>query len=176
MKCSLALKEEMDNLGIVNEFYRTGNSYTKAKSVEGDFPFSGELSGHVFFRDKFGGYDDGIYAGLRLVEILSNSNKSIDDLLEGISVYESTPEIKIATSDDIKFDIIEDVKKYCISKSYNVLLIDGVKVFFDDGSALVRASNTGPNITVRFEAKTRERLKEITDEFMNLIDKKSHGI
>ena len=170
VKCSLALKEELDKLGIENEFYRTGNSYTKAKSSEGDYPFSGELSGHVFFRDKFNGYDDGIYAGLRLIEILSHNNKSISQLLEGISHYESTPEIKVPTPDDIKFQVIDEVKNYCESKNYQIILVDGVKVFFEDGSALVRASNTGPNITTRFEAKTRERLKEIQDEFMSLIE------
>ena len=170
VKCSLALKEELDTLGVENEFYRTGNSYTKAKSVEGDYPFSGELSGHVFFRDKFPGYDDGIYAGLRLIEILTNTNQSIEELLVGIPVYESTPEIKIATSDDIKFDVVDKVRKYCEEKKYKTLLVDGVKVFFSDGTALVRASNTGPNLTVRFEAKTMDRLNEIKDEFINVIN------
>ncbi len=170
VKCSLCLKEELDKLGVKNEFYRTGNSYTKAKSVEGNYPFSGELSGHVFFRDKFNGYDDGIYAGLRLIEILSHTNQSITDLLKGISQYESTPEIKIAMSDDIKFQIIEKVKEYCQDKDYHLLLVDGVKVFFEDGAALVRASNTGPNITTRFEAKSKLRLEEIKKEFLNLID------
>ena len=74
-------------MGIENEFYRTGNSYTKAKSYEGNYPFSGELSGHVYFRDKFNGYDDGIYASLRLIEILSNTNTNISDMLEGIVKY-----------------------------------------------------------------------------------------
>ena len=171
VKCSLALKEELDKLGVENEFYRTGNSYTKAKSVEGDYPFSGELSGHVFFRDKFNGYDDGIYAGLRLIEILSHTSKSITQLLEGISHYESTPEIKIPTPDEIKFQVIEKVKEYSLQRNYQILLVDGVKVFFEDGSALVRASNTGPNITTRFEARRKERLEEIKIEFMTLIEK-----
>ena len=171
IKCSLALKEELDKLGVKNEFYRTGNSYTKAKSVSGNYPFSGELSGHVFFRDKFNGYDDGIYAGLRLIEILTRTTKKIDELLKGIPYYESTPEIKVATSDNIKFEIINKVKEYCEEKKYKTLLIDGVKVFFEDGTALVRASNTGPNLTTRFEAKTKERLNEIQEEFMKLINK-----
>ena len=171
VKCSLALKEELDKLGVENEFYRTGNSYTKEKSVSGDFPFSGELSGHVFFRDKFPGYDDGIYAGLRLIEILTNTNKEIEELLEGIPYYESTPEIKIATPDDIKFKVIDKIKNYCKEKDYKTLLIDGVKVFFNDGTALVRASNTGPNITTRFEAKTKEKLEKIQEEFISLIEK-----
>ena len=111
VKCSLALKEELDKLGVENKFFRTGNSYTKAESVKGDYPFSGELSGHVFFRDKFPGYDDGIYAGLRLIEILTNTEKNVEELHQGIPEYISTPEIKIPTSDDIKFkvgDVISD--------------------------------------------------------------------
>ena len=171
VKCSLALKEELDKLGVENEFYRTGNSYTKEKSVSGDYPFSGELSGHVFFRDKFPGYDDGIYAGLRLVEILTHTEKSIEELLIGIPEYESTPELKVKTPDDIKFKVIDNIRKYCEEKKYKILTIDGVKVFFDDGTALVRASNTGPNITTRFEAKTKERLEAITKEFIDLIEK-----
>ena len=169
VKCSLVVKEELDKLGVKNEFYRTGNSYTKAKSYEGDYPFSGELSGHVFFRDRFNGYDDGIYAGLRLIEILSHTNKNIDELLEGISHYESTPELRVAVDDSKKFNIVNKVKEYALDKNYEVLLVDGVKVFFGDGSALVRASNTGPNLTLRFEAKTKERLEMIKNEFMNLI-------
>ena len=169
VKCSLVLKEELDKLGIKNEYYRTGNSYTKAKSYEGDYPFSGELSGHVFFRDKFNGYDDGIYAGLRLIEILSHTNKTIDELLEGISHYESTPEIKVAVDDNKKFDIVNKVREYALTRDCDVLLIDGVKAFFEDGAALIRASNTGPNLTLRFEAKTKERLEIIKEEFMNVI-------
>ena len=171
IKCSLTLKEELDKLGVANEFYRTGNSYTKLKSYEGDYPFGGELSGHVFFRDRFNGNDDGIYASLRLIEILSKTTNNLSDMLNGISKYYGTPEIKISTNDDIKFTIIDKVKEYCQQKKYNILTIDGVKVFFEDASALVRASNTGPNITCRFEAKTENRLKEIQNEFMELLKK-----
>lgn len=170
VKCSLCLKEELEKMNVNAEFYRTGNSYTKAKSVEGNYPFGGELSGHVFFRDRFGGYDDGIYAGLRLIEILTNNGKTVSEMLEGINKYYSTPEIKIHTEDNIKFNIVNKVKEYCKNKNYNILDIDGVKVFFDDGSALVRASNTGPNITARFEAKSESRLEEIKNEFLNLVD------
>ena len=171
IKCSLTLKEELDKLGVANEFYRTGNSYTKLKSYEGDYPFGGELSGHVFFRDRFNGNDDGIYASLRLIEILSKTTNNLSDMLSGISKYYSTPEIKISTNDDIKFAIIDKVKEYCQQKNYNILTIDGVKVFFEDASALVRASNTGPNITCRFEAKTENRLNEVQNEFLELLKK-----
>lgn len=171
IKCSKALEDELIKLGVEPVCYRSGNSYTKAMSVEGNFPFSGEYSGHVFFRDKFPGYDDGIYAGLRLIEILSKTNKTVSELLLGINNYYSTKELKMKVNDEIKFDIINKVKEYCLSKNYKILTIDGVKVLFDDGSAVVRASNTGPNITMRYEAKTKERLNEIEKEFTNLLNK-----
>lgn len=170
IKCSKVLEDELIKLGIEPVCYRSGNSYTKAMSVEGNFPFSGEYSGHVFFRDKFPGYDDGIYAGLRLIEILSKTNKNVSELLEGINTYYSTKELKMKVNDEIKFDIVNKVKEYCINKNYKILTIDGVKVLFDDGSAVVRASNTGPNITMRYEAKTKERLNEIEQEFTNLLN------
>ncbi len=170
VKCSKCLEDEMKKLNIEPIQYRTGNSYTKAKMVSENLPFGGELSGHIYFQDKFPGYDDGIYAGLRIIEILSNTNKKISELLDGINTYYNTPEIKIKVRDEIKEKIIENIKNYTINKKYNILTIDGIKVIFDDGFALIRASNTGPNITIRYEAKTTERLKEISDEFNNLLD------
>ena len=115
--------------------------------------------------------DDGIYAGLRLIEILSKTNKTVSELLLGINNYYSTKELKMKVNDEIKFDIINKVKEYCLSKNYKILTLDGVKALFDDGSAVVRASNTGPNITMRYEAKTKERLNEIEKEFINLLNK-----
>jgi phosphomannomutase / phosphoglucomutase len=171
VKCSKALEDELIKLNIEPVCNRTGNSYMKAASANGNFPFGGELSGHVFFRDRFPGYDDGIYASLRLIEILSHTKKTITELLYGINKYYSTKELKISVSDEKKFNVIADVKKYCDSKNYKTLTIDGVKVIFDNGFALVRASNTGPNITLRYEAKSEERLKEIEQEFSTLLDK-----
>lgn len=171
VKCTKALEDELIKLGIKPIEYRTGNSYTRAASAEGDYPLSGELSGHVYFRDKFPGYDDGIYAGMRLIELLSHTDKPSSSLLEGINKYYSTPEIKIQVPDEIKFQIIDKIKEYCINKGYNTLTIDGAKAKFNDGFALVRASNTGPNITMRFEATTEERLKELKEEFTNELNK-----
>ena len=169
IKCSKSLPDEILKLGGTPVFYRTGNSYMKAKMKEGKFAFGGELSGHVFFADKWPGFDDGIYAGLRLVEILSKTDKKLSELLEGVNKYYSTPEIKIPSPDDVKFGVIEKIKKYCEDKKYNCITLDGVRAEFKDGWALVRASNTGPNITARFEGKTQERLEEIQKEFMDLL-------
>lgn len=170
VKCSKCLSDEIERLGGKGICYRTGNSYTKAAVRDFDLPFGGELSGHVYFRDKFPGFDSGLYAGLRILEILSKTDKTLDELLEGITNYYSTEELKFETADDIKFQIVEKVGYYAKEKGYNILDIDGIKVLFDDGWALVRASNTGPNITARFEAKTEERLKEIEEEFTTLVN------
>lgn len=169
VKCTKSLADEVTKLGGEPVCYRTGNSYMKAKMREGDFAFGSELSGHVWFRDKWPNIDDGLYAGLRLIEIMSNTGKSITELLDGINKYYSTPEIKIVSTDDEKFKVIEGVKEYCINKGYKINDIDGVRAEFGNGWALVRASNTGPNITARFEGKTEEDMKKIEDEFMELL-------
>ena len=169
VKCSKALSDEIERLGGKGICYRTGNSYTKAAVKDYDLPFGGELSGHVFFRDRWPGFDSGLYAGLRIVEILSHTTQSVDELAEGILVYYSTPELKFAASDDIKFSIIEKIEEYVKSKGYQYLTIDGIKVLFDDSWALVRASNTGPNITARFEANFMQRLERLQNEFVSLL-------
>lgn len=169
VKCSKSLPDEIIKLGGEPVCYRTGNSYMKAKMREEKFAFGSELSGHVWFNDRWPNIDDGLYAGLRIIEILSNTNKTISKLLDGVNRYYSTPEILIKSSDDEKFKVIEKVKNYCIEKGYNINDIDGVRAEFDNGWALVRASNTGPNITVRFEGKTKEEMEKIEKEFMALI-------
>lgn len=171
VKCSKSLSDEIERLGAKGICYRTGNSYTKAAVRDYDLPFGGELSGHVYFRDKFPGFDSGLYAGLRLLEILSHTDKTIEELLEGMNEYYSTEELKFKSPDTIKFNVIDKVEAYAKEKGYEYLSIDGVKVLFEDGWALVRASNTGPNITVRFEARTKERLEEIQKEFTDVVNK-----
>ncbi len=171
VKCSKALDDEIKRLGGTAICYRTGNSYTKAKVKEDNLPFGGELSGHVYFRDRWPGFDSGLYAGLRLVEILSKTNKPLSSLLEGVSHYEATSELKYPSSDNEKFNVVEKIKNYCIERNYSINTIDGVRVTFNDGWALVRCSNTGPNITARFEATNKERLNEIKNEFESLIHK-----
>ena len=171
VKCTKALEDELIKLGVKPVETRTGNSYTRKISHDGNYPLGGELSGHVYYSDKFPGYDDGIYAGIRIVERLSHTNEKLSELLNGINKYYSTKELKIQVEDSEKFKIIDKVKEYAISKNYNIVTLDGVKVKFDDGFALVRASNTGPNITMRYEGNTKIRLKEIEDEFNNVVDK-----
>ena len=170
VKCSKTLIDEIKKLNLEPVMYRTGNSYCNMKMQEGNFDFGGEFSGHVFFRDKFLGFDDGIYGGLRMYEVLSNSDKSLSEWLDGINKYYSTSEIKIEVADDKKFFVVEKVKEYAMANDYKFVDIDGVRVEFENGWALVRASNTGPNITMRFEASTTELLEEISLEFKNLLE------
>ena len=169
VKCSKSLQDELIKLGIKPVCYRTGNSYMKAKMKNDNFDFGAEYSGHVFFNDKWPNIDDGLYAGLRIIEILSKTKKSLSNHLDGINKYCATPEIKIKTTDSEKFKQVDKVLKYCAEKGYDVNDIDGARVTFNDGWALVRASNTGPDITVRFEATNNNRLEEIKEEFMSLI-------
>ncbi len=169
VKCSKSLKDEIIKLGGNPVCYRTGNSYMKAKVREGNFAFGSELSGHIYFNDRWPNIDDGLYAGLRLIEILSKTDKTVSSLLDGVNRYYSTPEIKIKSTDDEKFKIIEKVKDYCKSQEYKINDIDGVRAEFENGWALVRASNTGPNITARFEGVTKEDMEKIENEFMSLL-------
>ncbi|MBR1385259.1 MAG: phosphomannomutase/phosphoglucomutase [Bacilli bacterium] len=171
VKCSKSLTDEIEKLGAKGICYRTGNSYTKAKVKDDNLPFGGELSGHVYFNDKWPCFDSGLYAGLRLLEILSKTNKKTSELLEGINKYYSTEELKFPSSDDKKFGIVDKIKEYCKNNNYNINDIDGVRVTFDYGWALVRCSNTGPNITARFEANSKEKLEELQQEFIGQINK-----
>jgi len=171
VKCSKTLEDELNKLGVTPIEYRTGNSYTRMQTAKGNYPLSGELSGHIYFRDKWPGYDDGIYSGMRLIEMLSHSDKPLSSYLDNLSKYYSTPEIKVKVDDDKKFNIVDKIRAYCDGKGYTYGTIDGVKVKFPDGFALVRASNTGPNITMRFEAKTEDRLNLIQNEFTTELEK-----
>ncbi len=171
VKCTKSLEDEIIKLGGKPICSRTGNSYTKGTVIEQNLPFGGEGSGHIYFNDKFPGFDSGIYAGLRMVEILSKTNKNMEELLEGINKYYSSIEMIVKTKEDIKFEVVNKVLEYVKEKGYNHITIDGVKVLFKDGWALVRASNTGPNLTIRYEANTEERLKEIEEEFNFLVEK-----
>ena len=169
VKCSNALKDEIVKWGGIPICYRTGASYTMAKVIDDNILFGGEYSGHVFFNDRIPVIGSGIYAGLRMVEVLSKTDKKLSDLVDGISKYYSTEEIKIHSPNDIKDRVIEDIKKYCINMRFNIDLTDGVKIIRPDSWALIRVSNTGPNITVRFEADTEDKLFLIKREFTNLV-------
>jgi phosphomannomutase/phosphoglucomutase len=132
-------------------------------------PLAGEMSGHLFFADRYFGYDDAIYASVRLAELLSNTDQKLSELLADIPIYYATPEIRAETeSDEIKFNIAEKAKEY-FSQNFEVNDIDGVRIMFGDGWGLVRASNTQPVIVLRFEAQSPERLEEIQALVINKL-------
>ena len=170
VKCSKALTDEIKRLGGESIVSRTGNSYTKANTKDYDCIFGGEYSGHLYFRDKFLGFDSGMYAGLRMIEMLSKSNFKTSELLDNIPIYLSTPELKIPSTDTKKKEVVAKILEYAKSKNYKIIDVDGVRCEFPDGWGLVRYSNTGPNITARFEGKTDEIKNKIEEEFMNLIN------
>ncbi len=167
VKCSQAVPEMIKKHGGKPLMWQTGHSIMKAKMKETKAPFAGELSGHIFFADDFYGFDDGIYASGRLLEILTNSDKTFSELVAEIPSFESTPEIRVECSDEAKFDVVKGLVKE-FSKAYETIDIDGARVEFGDGWGLVRASNTEPTLVLRFEAKTKQRLTEI----MNLFKEK----
>ena len=170
VKCSKALEDEIVKLGGTPVCYRTGNSWTRYAVGKDNLPFGGEYSGHLYFNDKWPCIDSGLYNGLRMLELLSHSDKKFSELIEGINKYYSIPETKVKVTDESKFNIVNDILQYCKNRNYKYLDIDGVRVLFDDGWALIRASNTGPNLTIRYEAISERRLQEIQKEFDTALD------
>lgn len=146
---------------------RAGHSLLKKQMKEEKALLGGEMSGHIFFADRYFGYDDAIYASCRLLEIISQSERRIPDLLSDVPKSYNTPEIRVECPDDKKFSIAEKVKE-SFRKEYPVVDVDGVRVIFPDGWGLVRASNTQPVLVLRFEARTLKRLEEIC----TLVEKK----
>jgi phosphomannomutase/phosphoglucomutase len=170
VKCSQALPEMILKFGGEPIMWKTGHSLLKKKMKETGAPLAGEMSGHLFFADRYFGFDDAIYASARLVELISRGNRNISELLRDVPQYFATPEIRAETvSDEEKFKIADRAKEY-FSAHYDVIDIDGVRIQFDDGWALVRASNTQPVLVLRFEARTPERLAEIKDTIIEKLN------
>jgi phosphomannomutase/phosphoglucomutase len=140
--------------------WKTGHSLMKAKLKEEKAQLAGEMSGHIFFAHRYYGYDDALYAGARLLEILSITEKKLSELLADIPITIVTPEIRIECSDEIKFLVIQKlVEKF--KRAYPVIDIDGARILFDSGWGLVRASNTQPVLVLRFEATDERNLEHI---------------
>lgn len=163
VKCSKALPEMIEEAGGVPVMWKTGHSLIKERMKAGGAPVAGEMSGHICFADRFYGFDDAIYAAARLAALVQESGRSLAELADRIPQYPSTPELRVDCPEDRKFTIVEKiVERY--RKSHEVIDIDGARVLFEDGWALVRASNTQPVIVVRFEADTPEALQRIRDD------------
>jgi len=168
VKCSQGLEEDILAHGGKPIMARTGHSVMKARMKEEGAPLAGELSGHIFFSDDFFGFDDAIYVSLRLMRDVADSGKSLGQLVDSVPQYVATPEIRLDTDDDLKFAIVDRVRDH-FAKTHEVIAIDGARVKFGDGWALVRASNTQPVLVVRFEAKTQARLDAIRAEVMDVL-------
>lgn len=160
VKCSNLLEEAIKKHGGIPIMWKTGHSLLKAKMHEENAELAGEMSGHMFFKDRFLGFDDAVYASCRFLEILSNTDKKASQLLEDVPKTYYTPEIRVDCSEDKKFRIPEELKKE-LRNEFNIYDIDGARIQFQDGWGLVRASNTQPVLVLRFEAQTPERLEEI---------------
>lgn len=152
--------DDIRNHGGNPIMWKTGHSIIKKKMKETKAELAGEMSGHIFFSDRYLGYDDATYAALRLAEIVAKKPPPISSLLSDIPRTYSTPEIRVESPDHIKFEIVKRATEIFREK-YNVIDIDGARVVFDDGWGLIRASNTQPALVLRFEALTEERLEEI---------------
>ena len=163
VKCSQALSDEIEKAGGVAVMWKTGHSLIKDKMKETHAPIAGEMSGHMFFTEGFYGHDDALYGAARLLRIIADSGKRIDELLSDVAPFVSTPEIRIDTDDETKFVIMKKAIEHFTS-THKVIDVDGVRVLFGDGWGLFRASNTQPVIVARFEARSQTRLDEIRNE------------
>jgi phosphomannomutase/phosphoglucomutase len=160
VKASEVLYTEIAKSGGIPIMWKTGHSLIKKKIIEENAALAGEMSGHIFFNDKWFGFDDAVYAGARLLEILSNSEQTLAEILATIPKTFNTPEIRVDTTDEAKFAIVSHLVAY-FKKDYGVIDIDGARVKFPHGWALVRASNTQPSLVTRFEADSEQHLQEI---------------
>ena len=169
VKCSQALEDMILKYGGKPVMWKTGHSLIKDKMKELNVNFAGEMSGHIFFADDFFGFDDAIYVSLRLAQLLSRTNQTLSELTSEIPVYHSTPEMRLECRDDEeKFKISRKADEH-FTANYNCSTVDGVRIKFDDGWGLVRASNTQPVIVCRFEAKTMKRMEEIQNEILDKL-------
>jgi phosphomannomutase/phosphoglucomutase len=170
VKCSQTMYDDIEAKGGQAIMWKTGHSMIKQKMKEVKAELAGEMSGHIFFKDRYFGYDDAVYATCRLLEILASTGRRIGDLLADVPKTYNTPEIRVDCPDSIKFKVVEQVTEYFRSRE-EVIDIDGARVLFGDGWGLVRASNTQPALVLRFEAMSEERLGVIRDTVESALEK-----
>lgn len=161
VKSSMALPEEVEKLGGRPIWWNSGHSLVKAKMREEHALFSGEVSGHMFFADEFFGFDDAFYAAGRLCRIISNTDKSLSEMMEEIPLYPSTTETRYDCPDDLKFKVVERAKETALKEGLRAITVDGIRIIYDNGWGLVRVSNTQPTLVARCEGRTKEALDEI---------------
>lgn len=170
VKATEVMYDEIKKMGGNPIMWKTGHSLIKKKIVETGAVLAGEVSGHMFFNDRWFGFDDAVYTGARLIEILSNTDKSLTEIIQSLPKVVNTPEIRVDTTEDAKFKIVSSVRDY-FKKNYKVIDIDGARIKFKQGWALIRASNTQPSLVIRFEANNQENLEEIKKIFYPILEK-----
>ena len=166
VKCSNALAQIIQSNGGEPIMSPTGHFHIKNKLRETSALLAGEMSGHIFFNDDWYGFDDGHYAGVRIIDLINKSDSSIDHMVSRLPESFSTPELNIHVSDDIKFDIVQKFTEECLLDG-NKITIDGLRIEFNNGWGLLRASNTTPKLVLRFEGDSEDDLKTIQENFLN---------
>lgn len=170
VKCSRNLFEDIEKNGGVPIMWKAGHSLIKQKMKETGALMGGEMSGHIFFADRFFGYDDAIYATLRFLEIMEEEGRPVSELLSGLPKTWSTPELRVECADNVKFDVVRELTDRYREK-YRVIDIDGVRAVMDDGWGLVRPSNTQPMLVLRFEADSPAALERIQSMVMEDLER-----
>lgn len=170
VKCSMTMYDDIRKHGGRAIMWKTGHSLIKKKMKEENAALAGEMSGHMFFRDRYFGFDDALYATCRLLEIMSATKKPLSELIADLPVTYTTPEIRVKCDDDIKFDVVKKITRH-FKKEREVIDIDGMRAVYDDGWGLVRASNTQPALVLRFESLTKQGLARIRNEIETALNK-----
>lgn len=171
IKVSQTIINDLKKHGAIPIMSKTGHSFIEAKMKEIGAPLAGEVSGHLFFAENYYGFDDALYAAAKILEVISKSNKPLSEFFNDLPKTFTTPEFKASCPDDKKFTIVKNLVKH-FTKLYDCITIDGVRVNFDENSwGAIRASNTSPNLTLRFEAPTAQRLKEIQKIMVEELEK-----
>jgi phosphomannomutase/phosphoglucomutase len=168
VKCSEVVKSDLGARGISVEMYKVGHSLIKTRMKETGAILAGEMSGHIFFADRFFGFDDAVYAGGRLLEILSHGEETLADMLDSLPPSVTTPELRLHCADELKFEVVAKAAAHFRDR-YPVNEIDGVRITFPHGWGLLRPSNTGPVLVMRFEADSAESLQAYRDEVEALL-------
>jgi len=177
VKCTNLLSEIINEAGGIPLMSPTGHFHIKNALKKTNAPLAGEMSGHIFFNDQWYGFDDGHYSAFRLLEIMKKSDMPLSSMLNQLPKAHSTPELNLNVKEEEKFRVVEDFVNKAKFEGGSKVTIDGLRVDFEDGWGLIRASNTTPKLVLRFEAKTPSRLKEIKNMFLNqlkLIDETIH--
>jgi len=170
VKCSQVMYDAIEKLGGKAIMYKTGHSLIKSKMQAVRAELAGEMSGHMFFADRYFGFDDALYSACRLIEIVANSGQPLSAQLRGLPKTEVTPEIRLDCPDEVKFKVIRLVRER-LAKRFKVSTVDGVRVLFPGGWGLARASNTQPVLVMRFEAKSKKMLREYQELVTTEVEK-----